>query len=113
MAIYGPRGPGHNHKQYKPSHIQELQHWKDKASEVVVVLEASTNVMTALGRFYGGLKTNKEFPPTLKTNCEGDIDSFVSVLDEMVEGLKMHISRAKLLVGIINDRKELVSPDPS
>ncbi|KAF4630836.1 hypothetical protein G7Y89_g7300 [Cudoniella acicularis] len=108
MAVYGPRGPGHNHQQYNPYHIQELHHWKEKACEMAVILEANTNVITALGNFYVGLKANKDFPSVLRENCEGDIDSFVSTLGEMVEGLKMHIIRAKLLVEIISDRKELV-----
>jgi len=107
MAIYGPRGPGYAHQQYKPYHIQDLQYFKDKTSEVVMVLQSNVDVMTALRRYYVGLKTNKDF--ALTDACQENIDSFAADLDVIIDELKMHISRAKLLAGTISDRKELVS----
>lgn len=72
-----------------------------------MVLESNVDVMTALRGYYVGLKANKYF--SLKEGCEEDIDSFAANIDEIIDGLRMHISRAKLLAGIISDRKELVS----
>ena len=108
MAIYGLRGPGHAHRQYKPHHVQELQYWKDKTSEAVMVLETNVDVMTALQRFYLGLKANQDFPSVLMEACQDDIDSCIANIEEIIEGFKMHTSRARLLAGIIGDRKELV-----
>jgi hypothetical protein len=108
MAIYGPRGPGHAHQQYKPYHIQKLQHWKEKASETITALEANVDVMTALRKFYLGLKANKDFPSPLRMKCEDDIESFTSNIGEAIDRFKMHISRANLLGVTISDRKELV-----
>lgn len=76
-----------------------------------MVLQSNVDVMTALQRYYVGLKANKDFPST--EACQGNIDSFAADLDVIIDELKMHISRAKLLAGTISDRKELVSFDPN
>ena len=109
MAIYGPRGPGYAHKDYKPYHIQDLQYWLDKTSEAIMVLEANVDVISALQRFYFSLRENKDFPDNLKQNNADDITSFNAQLDEIISDFRMQISRTKLLVNIIRDRKELVS----
>ena len=73
-----------------------------------MVLEANVDVMTALQRFYLGLKANQDFPSALKETCQVDMDSFAANIEEIIHGLRMHTSRAGLLASIISDRKELV-----
>ena len=109
MAIYGPRGPGYAHKDYKPYHIQDLQYWLDKTNEAMMVLEANVDVISALQRFYFSLRESKDYPDILKQNSADDITSFNAQLDEIINDFRMQISRAKLLANIIRDRKELVS----
>ncbi|ORX98952.1 hypothetical protein BCR34DRAFT_142252 [Clohesyomyces aquaticus] len=108
MAVYGMRGPGYAHKQYRPRDFQDLHFWQDKTSEAVMVLETNVEVIRSLQKFYASLKTHEDLPITLKTDCESDISSFFSSLDGIVDDFNMHISRARLLVKIITDRKELV-----
>ncbi|KAF2477653.1 uncharacterized protein BDR25DRAFT_249788 [Lindgomyces ingoldianus] len=108
MAIYGPRGPGYAHKEYRPYHIQDLQYWQDKTNEAVMVIEANVEVIKALRRFYINLKVHKDFPTTLKNACSDDLSTFVAHLDEIIDDFGMQISRTKLLAKIISDRKELV-----
>lgn len=108
MAVDGLRGDGYAHKQYKPYDIQDLQHWQDKANEAVMVLEANAGILKSLRRFYADLIVRKDFPGSLRTACEDDLDVFFSQLDEITNDFQMQIARAKLLVNIINDRKELV-----
>lgn len=108
MAIDGLRGPGYAHKEYKPYHIQDLQHWQDRAKETVMVLEANIEILNSLRRFYVGLVARKDFPDVLKATCEDDLARFLSQLDEIIGDFNMQISRARLLVSIISDRKELV-----
>lgn len=74
-----------------------------------MVLEANIDIIIALRKFYVGLKSKKEFPVDLKRSTTGDISTFSGNLEGIIAGLKMHASRAKLLVSIIADRKELVS----
>ena len=107
MALYGPRGPGYHHQQYRPRHIQEMQRWADKANEIIMVLESNVDVMTSLRLYYEALKENPDFP--LKSECGDDIRSFAAQVNDIISDFKMQISRAKLLVRIVNDRKELVN----
>jgi Mg2+ and Co2+ transporter CorA len=108
MAIYGPRGPGYAHKEYRPYHIQDLQYWHDKTNEAVMVLDSNVEVLKALRRFYIKLKDHKDFPDDIREACADDVSTFAAHLDEIIDDLKMQISRAKLLSNIISDRKELV-----
>lgn len=108
MAIYGPRGPGYAHKQYKPHHIQDLQYWSDKVKEAIMVLEGNVEVMGALRRFYMNLREQRDFPPALKDACSEEIQTFDAHLEELVAGINTQISRAQLLSSIIGDRKELI-----
>jgi hypothetical protein len=108
MALYGPRGEGFAHRDYKPYDIQDLQRWQDRANEAVMVLEANTDVLKSLHTFYHGLFDRKDFPVDLKNTCEDDLRTFTSQLDEIINDFHMQTSRAKLLVKIISDRKELV-----
>ncbi|OCL02650.1 hypothetical protein AOQ84DRAFT_266113, partial [Glonium stellatum] len=73
MAIYGPRGRGYAHKDYKPYDIQDLQYWLDKTSEAIMVMGANVDVISALQRFYFSLRENKDFPDILKQSNADDI----------------------------------------
>jgi hypothetical protein len=74
-----------------------------------MVLEANFDILGSLKHFYVGLMQLNDFPQELKDQCEGDISTFASHLDTITYDFKMQIARAKLLAGIINDRKGLVS----
>ncbi|KAF2864733.1 hypothetical protein BDV95DRAFT_290014 [Massariosphaeria phaeospora] len=108
MAIYGPRGPGHAHREYRPYHIQDLQIWQDKTNEAIMVLESNVEVLGALRRFYNSLLQHADFPEALKANCKDDLATFTVQLDEIISDFQMQASRAKLLANIISDRRELV-----
>jgi hypothetical protein len=108
MAIYGTRGEGYAHREYKPFHIQDLQHWQDKTHEAVMVIESNIAVMASLSKFYTNLLVNKDFPDTLKNTCEEQTRTFIAHLDETTNDFKMQGSRAGLLANIISDRKELI-----
>ena len=108
MAVYGPRGPGYAHREYKPYHIQDLQYWQDKVNEAIMVLEANMGVISALRKFYTHLQDDKDFPTDLKRDCADNLAIFISQLDEISGDFNMQVSRGKLLGRIIGDRKELV-----
>jgi Mg2+ and Co2+ transporter CorA len=108
MAVDGLRGPGHAHRQYEAWDIQDLQYWQDKTNEAVMVLEANAKILRTLHKFYSNLIVRSDFPDTLKTSCEDQLYSFFSQLDEISGDFDMQLARAKLLVNIISDRKQLV-----
>lgn len=72
-----------------------------------MILEANVNVMTSLRKCYERLVENKDFP-TWKSSCLGTVAMFAEQLNDMIYDAEMQISRAKLLVRIIGDRKNLV-----
>ncbi|KAK2765344.1 hypothetical protein FQN54_008190 [Arachnomyces sp. PD_36] len=109
MAIYGPRGPGFPHTEYKPYHIQELQSWLDKVNEAVMAMESNVDVISALRKFYANLLARKDFPALLKKENEDDLIAFDGQLDDIINDFKMQLSRARLLAGITRDRKDLRS----
>lgn len=107
MVIYGRRGP--YHQEYKPSHIQQLQLWKDKISEVVMMLEANMDVISSLRRFYTALQINGDFPFELKKASKHDVRNLAAKLSGIIMELSQDVKRAKVLVSQIGDRKDLVS----
>jgi Mg2+ and Co2+ transporter CorA len=108
MAVDGLRGSDYAHKEYQPWDIQDLQHWQDKTNETAMVLESNAKILRTLRRFYSDLIARKDFPRTLRDLCADDLDTFFSQLDEITSDFDIQLSRAKLLVNIISDRKELV-----
>ncbi|RDI79394.1 hypothetical protein Vi05172_g10588 [Venturia inaequalis] len=108
MAVYGPRGQGHAYEQYRPEHIQDVQRRQDKINEIVMVLEANVDVMKSLCKFYTDLWTNRHFPQDLKDSCGEDILTFTAQVEDMMYDLKMQIARARVLLKITNDRKEII-----
>jgi Mg2+ and Co2+ transporter CorA len=108
MAVDGFRGPGYAYRQFEAWEIQDLQHWQDKANEAVMVLEANAKILRTLRKFYSSLVAQKDFPDTLRRSCGDDLAAFFSQLDEITAEFDMQLARAKLLVNIISDRKQLV-----
>ena len=104
----GLRGPDYVHRPYEAWEVQQLQYWQDKTKAAVMILEFNAKIVKALQSFYSNLITQKDFPDTLKTACENYLYTFFSQLDEIIGDFDMQITRAKLLVNTISDRKELV-----
>ena len=76
-------------------------------NEAIMILEANTDVLTALRKYYENLLVNNNFP--MRIDCREDVLSFANQVDDMIYDSKMQISRAKLLVRIAADRKTVVS----
>jgi hypothetical protein len=72
-----------------------------------MILEANADVLTSLRLFYERLVDRKDFP--LRGDCRDEVLAFATRVDDMVYDSRMQVSRAKLLVRIIADRKNLVS----
>lgn len=106
MAVYGRREPGYAPREYQEYDIQDLQHWKDKIGEAVMILESNIEVLAALRKYYLGLRLRKDFP---LQDCEDEITVFAAQVEETMDWMRMQVSRAKLLVDVTSDRKDLVS----
>lgn len=108
MAVNGLRAAGLAYRQYEAWEIQDLQHWQDKTNEAVMVLEANAKILRTIRKFYSNLVKRNDFPNSFKTACEDHLYAFFSQLDEITSEFDMQLARAKLLVSIIGDRKQLV-----
>jgi hypothetical protein len=107
LAIVGPRERGQPRLRYRPEDIQDVQNYEDRTNEVIMVLEANNDVLIAIRNFYEGLVHHPDFP--LGAACRQDVATFAIQLNELIYDVKMQIRRAKLLVQITEDRKNLVS----
>ena len=84
-----------------------MQSHEEKTNVAIMILEANVNVLKSLREFYKNLLNDKNFP--WRDTCKDDILAFSEQVKVMTYDLEMQISRAKLLVKIIGDRKALVS----
>jgi len=76
-----------------------------------MVLEANTDVLTALQKYYEGLLPKRPFSDEKdRLECAEAVMKFAAQVNEMIDNSRMQVSRAKLLVRITADRKTLVSP---
>lgn len=71
-----------------------------------MVLEANSDVLTSIRKFYERLIENSEFE--LSTACSEDVTAFAMQVDDMIYDSRMQIARAKVLARITDDRKTLV-----
>jgi hypothetical protein len=94
------------HRVYDSSDLQDIQVLADKVNEAKMVIEANSQVMASLRDYYSALKDSMDF--TLSTACRGEITAFLTKLNHMIGDLKMHCSRAELMIRLTDDRKALV-----
>jgi len=78
-----------------------------------MILEANCEVLRSLANFYERIVERIVFQQACRHECKEDVVSFSSQMNHTIYDLRMHISRAKLLVRIVADRKVLVSICPA
>ncbi|KAI9795256.1 MAG: hypothetical protein M1833_007278 [Piccolia ochrophora] len=106
IDLEGPRGVREAQHNYTSRDLQTVQNYEDKTNEAIMILEANADVLKALCKFYETLKENQDFPP--RRTCYENINIFSTQVDDIIYDSKMQVSRAKLLVRITADRKNLV-----
>ncbi len=106
LAVHGARGIGEAQRMFTPTDLQAVQNCEDKANEAIMVLEANSDVLTSLKKFYERMLENSNFP--LQVVSRDDILDFTMQIENMVYDSRMQIGRARVLVQITEDRKTLV-----
>ncbi|KFY38315.1 hypothetical protein V494_04414 [Pseudogymnoascus sp. VKM F-4513 (FW-928)] len=101
-----PRSDREVRYEYRPKDFQGIQHYEDLASQVAMVLEANSYVLESLCAYYRGLLDGSEWRVT--DLCRGEILSFCSQIDNMIQNVRMEIVRVKTLVQIASSNKALV-----
>jgi hypothetical protein len=105
--VNAPHRRGLPRRVYKPDDLLALQGHSDKVNEAIMMIEANVEVLTALRKYYESLLRHKDF--TMKGSCEEEVLTFTNQINDMIYDKKMQASRAKLLVQITKDRKDIVS----
>ncbi|KAL8652195.1 MAG: hypothetical protein Q9210_002830 [Variospora velana] len=107
IAVHGPRGNGEAVRGYTSADLQTLQNYQDKMNEIIMILEANNDVLASLRDFYKAMHEDSTF--TLGNACCEELTLFAKQIDELKHDSAMQVSRARLLVQITSDRKNLVS----
>lgn len=97
-------------KLYQPSDLLQVQRSEEKANNVIMMLEANTEVLQSLEAFYKRLDKNEDFSTVEEVKF--DLASFQARLHDMISDSKLQITRARLLVQITSNRKALVTYPP-
>jgi hypothetical protein len=71
-----------------------------------MILEANADILGSLRSFYTRLVEDRAF--TLGPNCKASVQTFAVHLDEMIYDLRAQIARARLLVTVADDTKNIV-----
>lgn len=96
-----------------PGSLGGVQRWEEKTNDTIMAMESNISIMTLLQRFYRGLVRDDDFPAKERQFCLRAVKDFSFQLDELICETQMQISRAKILVKIVADRKAIVSVNPS
>ncbi|KAF2752496.1 hypothetical protein EJ05DRAFT_320674 [Pseudovirgaria hyperparasitica] len=95
-------------KNYRSEHLVRLHRHLDKAAGIVIALETNVDILTLLREYYCKLVSSYDYPSALRNACSDDLHCFDTKLGVMVHNSKMELFRAKSLVDIVKDRKELI-----
>lgn len=88
--------------------LGNVQEWEDKTNETIMVMGSNADILTLLRKFYKELVEDQNFPSSELKACKQAVNDFAFQLDEIIYDTQMQISRAKVLVKIVADRKAIV-----
>lgn len=93
--------------------LQDIQHLKEVANEIVLFLRLSLNVIMQLNQYYVSSTECKEMPEKISRNCRWEIISFGRRIDGITKKLELQILRVESLTRSLTDRKTLVGSQMS
>ncbi|KAK1528149.1 hypothetical protein CPAR01_12707 [Colletotrichum paranaense] len=88
--------------------LGNVQEWEDKTNETIMVMGSNADILTLLRKFYKELVEDQNFPSGELKACKQAVKDFAFQLDEIIYDTQMQISRAKVLVKIVADRKAIL-----
>ncbi|KAF2843020.1 hypothetical protein M501DRAFT_52755 [Patellaria atrata CBS 101060] len=93
---------------YASEDLMTIQGFEDDINEAIMIMESNNDTLSSLQAYYEKLLKHKHFPSELLTECLDDVQLFATQISGMIHDAKMHISRARLLLKIADDRKTIV-----
>jgi len=89
--------------------LQRVQELEEKANETLLVLESNINILSEVRQYYHEIVASKEFPADIRSLCVRDLAKFERNVTSIINDLQMQLSRTKMLLRLLTDRKTLVS----
>lgn len=91
--------------------LQLVQHLEEKANEVSPVLDANIDILSELCGHYRAVLSSDDCPDELKSGCQTAFKQFEKRIKSIITDLERQKSRTKILLGLLSNRKNLVSYD--
>lgn len=91
-----------------PGSLGGVQRWEEKTNDSIMAMESNANILKLLQRFYRDLVRDDDFPSKARRICQQAVKNFCLQLEELICETQMQISRAKILVRTVADRKTIV-----
>jgi hypothetical protein len=96
------------HQDFTFHDLQQVQSIEEKTNEVLLVLDSNVHVMTDLKAYYDSVVVSDEWPEKLVKGCSRDFTRFSKRIASIITELRMHRSRAEILLRLLSERKNLV-----
>ncbi|KAK1689034.1 hypothetical protein BDP55DRAFT_426919 [Colletotrichum godetiae] len=85
--------------------LGQVQKWEDKTNETVMIMASNVSILKLLREFYKGLVRDDDFPNRERWACQQEVSNYALQVDEVIDEAEMLVSRAKVLVKVIANRK--------
>ncbi|KAI1339832.1 hypothetical protein F5Y15DRAFT_415751 [Xylariaceae sp. FL0016] len=94
--------------QWNPQALALIQQRDEKIRETVMALESNTDILTRLRDFYANLVKDIDFPDQERSGATHAVNDFISRVDEHVYDCSMQAKRAKALLALVSERKQIL-----
>jgi hypothetical protein len=92
--------------------LQRVQFLEEKANEIMLVLESNINILSELQQHYADIVASDHWPQDLEDSCSRNIIKFQKKTGGVIGDLRMQLSRTRMLLRLLTERKSLVSLKP-
>jgi hypothetical protein len=101
--------PQEEEQDFTLKNLQLVQHLEEKANEVSPVLAANIDILVELSEHYKSVLSSDDCPNELKSGCQTYFGHFEKRIKSITIDLERQKSRTQILLGLLSNRKNLVS----
>jgi len=101
--------PQEDEEDFTLKNLQFVQHLEEKANEISPVLAANIDILRELSEHYKLVLTSDDCPFEIKSGCQIAFKNFERRIKSITTDLERQKSRTQILLGLISNRKNLVS----
>jgi hypothetical protein len=101
--------PQEEDQDFTLKNLQFVQNLEEKANEVSPVLDSNIDILRELSDHYKSVLSSDECPQELKSGCQTSFKHFEKRITSIITDLERQKSRTQILLGLLSNRKNLVS----